>query len=204
VYGATASSAVSETDPTVPVNPYGETKLVGEWLVRDAAKAWGLRGVALRYFNVAGAGWPELGDPVVMNLVTMVLDRLARGQQPLVFGDDYATPDGTCVRDFVHVLDLASAHIGALDYLDRDERPFDVLNVGTGRGASVREVVELIGAVSGRDTTPEVVARRAGDPASVVASVDRITQTWGWRAQAGLREVVESAWTAWQAGPRAM
>lgn len=200
VYGNPAVEVVPESAPTSPVNPYGETKLVGEWLVRGAARAWGLRAVSLRYFNVAGAGWPDLGDPVVANLVTMVLDRLVRGERPQVFGSDYPTPDGTCVRDFVHVMDLARAHLVALDHLDRDDRPFDVFNVGTGQGHSVLDVVRQLGAVTGLDSTPVVHERRPGDPACVVASVERIGAELGWRAEAGLPEILASAWSAWVAG----
>ena len=119
VYGCPANDLVHEDDALAPVNPYGRTKLAGEWLVRSAARAWGLRAVSLRYFNVAGAGAPELGDDVVANLVTCALDRLARGQRPEVFGTGYPTPDGSCVRDFVHVVDLAEAHVVALDRLDQ-------------------------------------------------------------------------------------
>jgi UDP-glucose 4-epimerase len=200
VYGNLAVEVVPESAPTSPVNPYGETKLIGEWLVRDAARAWGLRGVSLRYFNVAGAGWPDLGDPVMTNLVTMVLDRLVRGERPQIFGSDYPTPDGTCVRDFVHVIDLARAHLAALEYLDRDDRPFDVFNVGTGKGSSVLDVVGQLGAVSGLDSSPMVLGRRPGDPSSVVACVDRIGSALGWRAEAGLLEILTSAWSAWVAG----
>jgi UDP-glucose 4-epimerase len=149
---------------------------------------------------VAGAGWPDLGDPVVTNLVTMVLDRLVRGERPQIFGTDYPTPDGSCVRDFVHVVDLARAHLAALDYLDRDDRPFDVFNVGTGTGSSVLDVVDRLGAVTGLDSSPVVLGRRPGDPASVVASVDRIGAVLGWRAEAGLSEILTSAWSAWAAG----
>jgi UDP-glucose 4-epimerase len=197
VYGTTELARVPEDAPTHPVNPYGETKLVGEWLVRDASAAGILRGVALRYFNVAGSGWPDLGDPTVLNLVTMVLDRLTRGEAPRVFGNDYPTSDGTCVRDFVHVLDLARAHIAALAHLDRAGAGFDVFNVGTGRGASVLEVVSRLGSVTGLDATPTIEGRRAGDPPSVVASVDRIETELGWRAEADLDEIMRSAWSAW-------
>jgi len=199
VYGTPATSAeVTEEAPVVPVNPYGETKLSGEWLVRDAARAWGLRAVSLRYFNVAGAGWPELGDPLVTNLVTMLLQGISLGQQPRVFGGDYSTRDGSCVRDFVHVLDLARAHVASLDYLPRSERGWDVFNVGTGIGSTVLEVVNELARVTGRDLIPEICARRPGDPASVVASVDRITEVMGWRAQSALPEILASAWLAWQ------
>src|SRR5690606_25062813 len=138
----------------------------------------------------------------VLNLVPMVLDRLARGERPTIFGDDYPTPDGTCIRDYIHVLDLAHAHLAALDHLDRDEHPAAVFNVGTGRGASVREVIEEIGRVSGLDVTADVVARRAGDPPRLVASPDRIAEVLGWRAANGLPEIIASAWEAWQTGPR--
>lgn len=200
VYGATTLPLVPEDAPTEPANPYGETKLAGEWLVRDAAVAGILRGVALRYFNVAGSGWPDLGDPGVLNLVTMVLDRLTRGERPRVFGIDYPTPDGSCVRDYVHVLDLARAHIAALDALDWEHAGFDVFNVGTGRGASVLEVVARLGQVTGLDATPMIEARRPGDPPSVVASVDRIEAELGWRAEADLDEIIRSAWSAWPGG----
>lgn len=197
VYGAPTVPRVGEDFPTKPVNPYGETKLVGEWLVRDAAAAGLLQGVALRYFNVAGSGWPELGDPAVLNLVTMVLDRLTRGVAPRVFGTDYPTPDGSCVRDFVHVLDLARAHIAALEHLDRARPGFAAFNVGTGRGASVLEVVSRLGSVTGIDATPTIEGRRVGDPPSVVASVDRIERELGWHAEADLDEILRSAWLAW-------
>ncbi|WP_324650795.1 UDP-glucose 4-epimerase GalE [Georgenia sp. H159] len=202
VYGMPDVEVVTEDVPPQPINPYGETKLVGEWLIADAQRAWGLRAASLRYFNVAGAGWPELGDPAVLNLVPMVLDKLELGERPMIFGDDYPTPDGTCVRDYIHVLDLAAAHLAALDYLDAEDRPESVFNVGTGRGGSVREVVDEIGRVSGLDVTPRVAERRAGDPPRLVASADRIADVLGWTARQGLPEIIASAWEAWQAGPR--
>ena len=198
VYGAPDSGYVREDDVTRPENPYGETKLVGEWLIRNAARAWGLRGVSLRYFNVAGAGWPNLGDPTVANLVTMVLDRLSRGEPPEVFGTDYPTPDGSCIRDFVHVLDVAKAHVAALDYLDRLDRPFDVFNVGTGIGHSVLEVVRVLGRSTGSVGLPSLLGRRVGDPPRVVACVERIGAVLGWRAEAGLDRILASAWDAWR------
>ncbi len=197
-YGQPESGLVSEDAPTAPINPYGQTKLIGEWQMRAAARAWGLRGVALRYFNVAGAGTPQLGDPAILNLVTMVLDRVEKGERPLLFGDDYPTADGTCVRDYVHVQDLAEAHVAALGYLERDERAFDTFNIGTGTGASVREVLAALAAASGCDTTPDVTPRRAGDPAELVASVDRASAELGWRARFTLPEIVDSAWQAWR------
>jgi UDP-glucose 4-epimerase len=204
VYGMPDLPLISEDAPTAPLSPYGETKLAGEWLVAAAARAWGMRAAALRYFNVAGAGWGDLADSAILNLVPMVLDRLADGRAPRLFGADYPTPDGTCVRDYIHVLDLAEAHLAALDYLDRDDRPDWVFNVGTGQGASVREVLAQVARVSGLDTTPSLEPPRAGDPARVVADPGRIARVMGWRASRGLAEIVESAWNAWQAGPRAI
>ncbi len=201
-YGMPSVSVVEEKLHAEPINPYGETKLVGEWMGRAASRAWGLKFVALRYFNVAGSGWDDLGDPAVLNLVPMVLDRIERGEQPRLFGDDYPTPDGTCIRDYIHVLDLAKAHIAALQYLTHDSQPFDVFNVGTGTGASVREVIDGLAAVSGLTIDPIVEARRAGDPPQLVGSPERINEILGWRAEAGLEEILSSAWKAWQAGPR--
>ncbi|MDR1294419.1 MAG: NAD-dependent epimerase/dehydratase family protein, partial [Bifidobacteriaceae bacterium] len=206
VYGMPDVPRVTEDTPLVPINPYGQTKVVGEWIAADAARAWGLRLACLRYFNVAGAGWPELGDPAVLNLVPMVLEKLADGAPPVIFGDDYPTADGTCVRDYIHVLDLAEAHLAAIDYLERldRDRPASVFNVGTGTGASVREVIEAIGVASGLDVTPRVAPRRPGDPPYLVGDPSRIAEVLGWRASRGLTEIVSSAWGAWQAGPRAI
>ncbi|MGP7960032.1 UDP-glucose 4-epimerase GalE [Sanguibacter sp. A247] len=201
-YGMPAVSLVDEKLHAEPINPYGETKLIGEWLGRAAQRAWGLRFVALRYFNVAGAGWDELGDSAVLNLIPMVLDRVEKGQRPAIFGDDYPTPDGTCIRDYIHVLDLAEAHVDALRYLAEPEREHDVFNVGTGRGASVREVIDGLAAVSGIAMDPEVKPRRAGDPPHLVASAERINTVLGWHATRTFDDILRSAWSAWQAGPR--
>lgn len=200
-YGMPPVAVVDEEVTAQPINPYGETKLIGEWLGRDAAKAWGMRFAALRYFNVAGSGWDDLGDPAKLNLVTMVLDRVKKGQAPMVFGADYDTPDGTCVRDYIHVLDLAKAHIAALDYLNQDDRPVDVFNVGTGTGNSVTEVIEGLAKASGIDIKPIITDRRPGDPPHLVGSPERINKVLGWHATADLDEILTSAWTAWQAGP---
>ena len=191
---------IGEDARPAPISPYGETKLVCEWMNRAAGRAWGLRSVNLRYFNVAGAGWDDLGDPGVFNLIPIALQQLTSGEQPKIFGDDYDTPDGTCIRDYVHVLDLAEAHLAALDYLDRDERPYDVFNVGTGKGASVREVLAQIAASTGLTVEPTVVERRPGDPARLVARVDRIEEVLGWRGKHDLAQIVDSAWSAWQHG----
>lgn len=195
-YGMPDVDAVGEDILCQPINPYGETKLIGEWLTADAARAWGLRHANLRYFNVAGAGWPELADTAVMNLIPIVFDAMAKGQAPQVFGNDYPTPDGSCIRDYVHVLDLAEAHVAALDYLERESRPHHTFNVGTGRGSSVFEVLDAIRAASGVEFEHEVAARRAGDPPRLCADVSRIENEFGWKAKNSLSEIVDSAWQA--------
>ena len=192
-YGMPDAKQVREEDPTTPINPYGETKLIGEWMVRNAAH-WGLRGVNLRYFNVAGTGKAGLGDTAALNLIPIAIGQLRRGDTPKVFGDDYATPDGSCIRDYVHVTDLADAHIAAVDYLERGERPFDTFNVGTGKGASVFEVLNALKAASGLEFDAEIASRRAGDPPRLVANVDRIAQTLGFVTKHSLADIVDSAW----------
>jgi UDP-glucose 4-epimerase len=195
VYGMVESAQVREDHPTQPINPYGETKLIGEWLIRDQARATGLRFAALRYFNVAGTAAPELGDLGRSNLIPMVFDALARGDQPVIFGGQHPTPDGTCVRDFIHVEDLADAHVAAIAALDSPGAAH-VFNVGCGRGYSVREVIEMVAEVSGRDIEPRLGAARPGDPAMVVADTAHISTTLGWRPRHDLREMVSSAWHA--------
>ena len=195
-YGMPDVAACREDMICQPINPYGETKLVGEWLARAAARAWGLRVVNLRYFNVAGAGWPDLADTAVANLIPIAFAALKAGKAPVVFGDDYPTADGSCVRDYVHVHDLADAHLSALEYLERDDRKFDTFNVGTGAGSSVFEVLAEIKRVTGIAFEEVVEPRRAGDPPSLCADVSRINTELGWYAKQGLSEIVESAWAA--------
>lgn len=200
VYGEPRGERVSESCATAPINPYGRTKLVGEWMSEDAAATGSVNAVALRYFNVAGATRPELGDPSVMNLITIVIDRLTRGFAPVIYGSDYNTPDGTCVRDFVHVGDLASAHIAAVTALDSGTLTgFEVFNVGTGTGGSVLEVVDRLISLSGLSVSPEIGGRRIGDPESVVADATRIAQCLGWKTKVGLDEILASAWAAREA-----
>ncbi|CAM5574892.1 ADP-L-glycero-D-manno-heptose-6-epimerase [Streptomyces glaucescens] len=150
VYGNPEVNLITEDTPCAPVNPYGETKLAGEWLVRAAGGAQGIATVCLRYFNVAGAAAPELADTGVFNVVPMVFDRLTRGEAPQISGDDYPTPDGTCVRDYIHVADLAEAHLAAVRRLSAQDAAGDLtVNIGRGEGVSVRELVTLIGEVTG-------------------------------------------------------
>lgn len=193
VYGMPDVDLVTEDLQPQPINPYGATKYVGEWMLADAERAHGMRTVALRYFNVAGAGWPDLADTLVMNLVPIILDAVEAGRDPIVFGDDYDTPDGTCIRDYVHVLDLADAHIAALDYLRGEDRPHRVFNVGTGTGSSVLEVIEAVGRALGTELTPTMGERRPGDPARLICSTERIEQTLGWSSSKDLDDIVRSA-----------
>ena len=197
-YGMPDVDMVGEDLEARPINPYGQTKLIGEWMIDNQTTAAQMHGktfnaVKLRYFNVAGAGWPELADTAVMNLIPIVLGRLAEGKAPIIFGDDYDTPDGTCIRDYVHVKDLAEAHIAALDYMKAGGTTETVFNVGTGTGASVKEVIDTIAEVTGRDIVPEMGERRAGDPPALVADVSRIQALLSWKAEFGLEEIVRSA-----------
>lgn len=198
VYGQ-SEEPVNELSPTQPANPYGETKLTGEWMLHAQTVAGGLRAISLRYFNVAGASRPELADTAESNIVPMVYARLEKGQAPLIFGDDYDTPDGTCIRDYVHVADVADAHLAALDALAADAAPaYRVYNLGTGSGSSVRHLVDVMTRLAGSDVAPSIEPRRAGDPAIVVADPSLIAAELGWRAQAGLDEILSSAWEARQ------
>lgn len=198
VYGSPATEYVTERTPCHPVNPYGETKLAGEWLIRAVADATGMGYVNLRYFNVAGAGAPELADPGATNLIPMVFERLTLGRRPVIFGADHATPDGTCVRDFIHVSDLAAAHLAAARRLTADAGARLTLNVGRGHGVSVREIITMVGEVTGHDADPTVLDRRIGDPSRVVASVDSVLRELGWSSRLGVREMISSAWDGWR------
>jgi len=203
VYGSPDADAVTEDTPTMPINPYGQTKLAQEWLVRDLSESgYDLSWVALRYFNVAGAGADDLGDTGVFNLIPMVLRALDNGEAPQVFGDTYPTPDGTCIRDYIHVQDLAEAHVAAVTQAERGGRT-DIYNVGRGMGFSVVDVLDAVRSAMGNDFAHEISAPRAGDPASLVAAVNRIHSELGWQAQRDLADMVTSAWSAWQAFPPA-
>lgn len=201
VYGCPDVPLVDEDVPPAPMSPYGATKLRGEQLVAQHA-ATGIRSFSLRYFNVAGAGSWLLRDDEEANLVTTVLARLARGDAPHVNGTDYPTPDGTCVRDLVDVRDVAAAHVCALRALEAAAGPptAEVLNIGTGAGVSVRQVVERLCALDGRDLPVVERPRRAGDPAAVVAAVDRARTRLGWSAARDVDEVLRSAWSAARPG----
>ncbi len=303
---------ISEATPCTPINPYGATKLAGEWMVGATAAAHGWKALSLRYFNVAGAGSADLGDPAALNLIPMVLEALDEGRRPMVFGDDYPTADGSCVRDYIHVADLSAAHVAAARVVEAShagpvsrspqeklqhaaaraelaaarlpggalavevasqvpaaaeaaasraihrvppaaravERatgalPFGLgaagpsgvagqatelvvevasqlgslaakvagveepprlvdhlaVNVGTGRGSSVFEVIEALRASVGDDFAVDIVERRPGDPPALVAAPDLALALLGWRARHVLQDMTDSAWAAWQVRP---
>ena len=164
------------------------------------AESDGMKVVALRYFNAAGAGRPELGDQYIFNLVPIVFDALDRGNQPNIFGNDYQTPDGSCIRDYVHVQDLAEAHIAAMSFVEKSDPGFTAINIGTGSGTSVYEVLKMIQDVTGISIEPIVGQRREGDPPALVADVSLAKEVLGWQSSRDLREIGSSAWDAWQLG----
>jgi UDP-glucose 4-epimerase len=197
VYGMPDVDLVTEETPCLPLSPYGETKLAGEWLVRATGRATGLSTASLRYFNVAGAASPELADTGVFNLVPMVFEKLTEGAAPRIFGDDYPTPDGTCVRDYIHVVDLAEAHVTVARALASSPGADLTLNIGRGEGVSVREMIDRINAITGYARPPAVTSRRPGDPARVVASAARIATELGWQAKYDVEDMITSAWAGW-------
>ena len=202
VYGVPAATPIRESAHLAPINPYGETKRTFEGALRFYGEAYGLRSVSLRYFNVAGATERngELHDPET-HLIPNVLRAAESGQPITLFGDDYPTPDGTCVRDYIHVADLADAHLAALEATAPDDARTDaalVCNLGIGAGFSVREVVDAAAVVVGRAIPMTIGPRRVGDPPVLVAAVDRAREVLGWTARrATLEEMIGSAW-AWR------
>jgi UDP-glucose 4-epimerase len=199
VYGTPDTELVTEETPKSPESPYGESKLIGEWLLRDQAVAAGLRHTSLRYFNVVGSGSVELRDTSPHNLFPMVFDALVEGRTPRINGNDYPTPDGTCVRDYIHVSDLAVSHVAAAKRLDAGLAIEPVYNLGSGDGVSVGEIMAAVASVTGKSFTPEVGPRRAGDPARIVASGELAARDLDWRMRHTLTEMVGSAWAARQA-----
>ena len=200
VYGFPEVTPIPEQTVKAPINPYGRTKFVMEWMLEDFAAAHGLHWMALRYFNAAGCDpdgeTGECHDPET-HLIPNVL-RAIDGQIPALrlFGDDYDTPDGTCIRDYVHVSDLASAHVLALEHLARGGASLP-LNLGTGVGVSVREIVETAGRVTGKPVPYAIEGRRPGDPARLVADASQAMRVLGWEPQyADLEAIIATAW-AW-------
>jgi UDP-glucose 4-epimerase len=196
VYGTPDVDVVTEATPKHPESPYGQSKLIGEWLLADQAVAAGLAHTSLRYFNVVGSGEPDLYDASPHNLFPLVFEALLEGRTPRVNGDDYPTPDGTCVRDYIHVADLAEAHVAAARRLAAGEPIEPVYNLGSGSGVSVGEIMRTVAAVTGIHFQPEIAPRRPGDPARIVASGELASRDLGWRMRHSLEQMVRSAWEA--------
>ena len=190
VYGE-VTDPVSEESPANPLNPYGASKFFCEVLLESAAKSQRLEAISLRYFNVAGADSAELRDSAITNLIPIVVEQVSRGESPKIFGDDFPTPDGTCIRDFIHVADLADAHLAVLD-LDIEPGKNHILNVGTGLGFSVRQVVDEVNSQFESDIEATVTERRVGDPANVVARADKIAALTGWSPRKSLVDIISS------------
>jgi UDP-glucose 4-epimerase len=199
VYGNPEYSPIDEMHPARPINPYGKTKLVAENLLTDYDSAYGLRSISLRYFNAAGADPEaqigEAHDPETHLIPNILLSALNQAAHPLkVFGNDYATPDGTCVRDYIHVNDLCDAHIRALDYLASGGAT-DIFNLGNGQGFSVAEVINAAKAVTGMDIPFDIVDRRPGDPPVLVASAEKAKRMLEWEPKYGeLADIIATAW----------
>ena len=197
VYGTPRSSPITEDFPIQPINPYGESKVMVEKLLGWFDRIHGLRSAALRYFNASGAdpagNLGERHDPET-HLIPLLFRAILTGEPVTIFGDDYPTPDGTCIRDYIHVNDLAQAHILALEALAAGATS-DQFNAGTGTGHSVREVLQAVEAVTGRKVPHRMGARREGDPPHLVANADKLRRKLGWSPQfADIREIVRTAW----------
>jgi UDP-glucose 4-epimerase len=202
VYGEPEDVPIDEAAPTRPTNPYGASKLAVDTALAEHARMHGIGAVSLRYFNVAGAhpgpdgGWlGERHDPethLIPNILAIGLTGGDPGARVSIYGDDYPTPDGTCIRDYIHVTDLARAHLLALDACTAGQHR--IYNLGSGTGFSNLEVLQACREVTGHDIPARVTARRAGDPAVLIASFDRIHTERGWRPEAGLRAMVADAW----------
>lgn len=196
VYGAVDVDLVTEGTPKAPASPYGESKLIGEWLLADQEVAAGLRHTSLRYFNVVGSGDPAVFDTSPHNLFPLVFEALIEGRAPRINGTDYPTPDGTCVRDYIHVADLALAHVAAARRLDAGEPLERAYNLGSGDGVSVRQIMDAMAAETGIAFDPEIGSRRPGDPPRIVASGELAARDLEWRMRHSLAEMVRSAWEA--------
>jgi len=201
VYGMPEHSPITEEETLAPISPYGTSKLMTEYMLRDTAVAHDLRYVALRYFNVAGAdpkGRAGQSTPKATHLIK-IASQAALGQRPhmSIFGDDYDTPDGTCIRDYIHVSDLISAHMLALDHL-RNGGGSRAFNCGYGRGYSVKQVVDAVKKVSGVDFSVQMAPRRPGDPADLVAAADKIRRELGWRPELDDLELIVRHALAWE------
>ena len=199
VYGQpqlSSNAMIAEDAHCNPINPYGATKLAGEWMAEALTISDDFKVVALRYFNVGGAGNANLGDEYSYNLIPIIFDALEKNESPIVFGKDFETSDGTCIRDYVHVEDLADAHVSAVEYVSKAEPKFTAINIGTGKGSSVLEVMNMVAKVSRIEFEPKFVQARQGDPAALVADVSRAKALLNWVSKRSLEDIVRSAWLA--------
>lgn len=201
-YGIPEIIPITEQEKQSPINPYGFTKLVVEHILRDYYNAYGLKSVALRYFNACGAD-PKLRTGEAHNpethLIPLIFKAIDSGNPMLVFGDDYNTPDGTCIRDYIHTLDLASAHQTTLDKLIKGELDCDQINLGTGNGFSVLEVIQTIERVTGKNVPQKIVERRPGDPDMLVADNTKAREVLGWYpSHSSLENIIQTAWNWYQ------
>lgn len=197
VYGTPQVERVTEETELSPESPYGESKLIGEWLVSNQAKASGLKATSLRYFNVVGSGLIQIPDLSPYNLFPLIFRALENGNVPHINGDDFPTPDGTCVRDYVHVADIARAHVSAARSLQAGIHLDKKYNLGAGVGTSVREIMNAASAVTGIRFTPEVRGRRPGDPAQIVADGTKAQIDLNWENTSTVDDMIETAWVAW-------
>jgi UDP-glucose 4-epimerase len=196
VYGDANVDVISEGHPRKPKSPYGESKLIGEWLLQNLGVSRGFQHSSLRYFNVVGSSQPGIFDTSPHSLFSLVFEAISQGKAPKIFGFDYPTRDGTCVRDYIPVGALAEAHVVAAERLVAGEPLELAYNLGTGTGHSVAEVMTMIAEVTGIALEPERAPRRPGDPATVVASGELAARDLGWDPQTDLSEMVRQAWSA--------
>lgn len=203
LYGNPLTVPISEAEPVKPINPYAKTKMMIEQVLADYNEAFGLKYVALRYFNAAGCDMNgEIGEshePETHLIPLVLFTALGKRESISVFGNDYPTADGTCVRDYIHVYDLADAHLRALDYLDNNEST--VVNLGTGNGYSVQEIIDKAEEITGKKIKRVISPRRAGDPAVLIADNSKAFKVLGWKPRYDLTDIIKSAW-AWHQNPK--
>lgn len=196
-YGEPEYVPIDENHPQKPINPYGRTKLIIENIFKDYQKAYGLNFVVLRYFNAAGASFEaEIGENhrVETHLIPLILKTLTGEKENItIFGDDYDTPDGTCIRDYIHVNDLAVAHKLSLEYLLKNGKS-EFINLGSEKGYSVKEIVDIVEKVTGKKVPVILGKRREGDPAKLVATSKKASEILNWRCEIGIEKIIQSAW----------